>query len=186
MALPRCAIGALPFAVSMKVAKFVMSSATDEQSSPNAPTARCAIAPLACSSCSSVTECIASQNRRWSRTVPGTPVNRGAAVLAHQSANPSFEHGATTRFSAASARYVPADAPASARRGPAASSISAATPRSSSTPHAAATAPKSLCWVRSGSPRPPPRIAAASSSAVPRYSCETIRGLPSTRADSTR
>ena len=45
-------------------------------------------------------------------------------------------------------------------------------------PHAAAMAPNSLCLVRSGRPRPPPRIAAASSSAVPRYSCATIRGLP--------
>ena len=87
----------------MNVAKFVISRATDEQSSPNACTARSAIAALACSSRSRVTACIASQNRRWSSTVPGTRVNRGAAVLAHQSANPSFEHGATTRFSAASA-----------------------------------------------------------------------------------
>ena len=53
-------------------------------------------------------------------------------------------------------------------------------------PQAAATAPKSLCWVRAGRPSPPPRIAAASSPAVPRYSCETILGWPFTRADSTK
>ena len=113
-------------------------------------------------------------------------MNRGAAVVAHHSANRSLEHGAASRFSAASARYVPADAPASARRGPAAASIRPATPRSSSIPQAAAATPKSLCCTRSGSPSPPRRIAAASSSAVPRYSCDTIRGLPPTRADSTR
>lgn len=62
-----------------------------------------------------MTTCIASQNLRWSRTAAGILVNRGAAVLAHQSLNPGFEHGATTRFSAARARYVPVLAPASPR-----------------------------------------------------------------------
>ena len=48
----------------MKVAKFVMSSATEEQSTPEACTIRTAIARLISSSCSRVTACIASQNRR--------------------------------------------------------------------------------------------------------------------------
>ena len=64
MALPRCATGALPFAVSMKVAKLVMSSATEEQSTPDASTIRTAIRREISSSCPSVTACIASQNRR--------------------------------------------------------------------------------------------------------------------------
>ena len=84
-----------------------MSRATDEQSGPASPTIRSAIRPLIWSRSSSVTTCIASQNLRWSRTAAGIFVNRGAAVLAHQSLNPGFEHGATTRFSAARARYVP-------------------------------------------------------------------------------
>ena len=33
-------------------------------------------------------------------------MNRAAAVVFHQSANAAFEHGATSRFSAASARYA--------------------------------------------------------------------------------
>ena len=113
-------------------------------------------------------------------------MNRSAAVDFHQSANPAFEHGATSRFSAASARYVPVDSGCPAGAGPATSSMMPDTPRFSSTLHAAATAPNSLCLVLSGRPSPPPRIAAASSSAVPRYSWEMIRGWPSTRADSTR
>jgi len=64
LALPRCAIGALPFAVLMNDAKLVMSSATDEQSTPDASTIRTAIVRLIASSCSRVTACIASQNRR--------------------------------------------------------------------------------------------------------------------------
>jgi uncharacterized protein YfiM (DUF2279 family) len=47
---------------------------------------------------------IASRNRRWSSAAAGTRVNRSAAVVTHQSANAAFEHGATTRFNAASAR----------------------------------------------------------------------------------
>jgi hypothetical protein len=57
-------MGALPFPVSMKVAKFVISSATDEQSTPVDATIRTAIFRLISSSCSRVTACIASQNRR--------------------------------------------------------------------------------------------------------------------------
>ena len=154
-ALPRCATGALPFAVSMKVAKLVMSSATDEQSSPMRSTIRSAIVAagpvqfLQRDGVHRVPEPAVVQHRR------GDLRERGAAVVAHQSANPSLEHGATTRFSAASARYVPVLAPASARRAPQAPSMMPATPRSSSTPHAAAAAPKSRCCTRSGSPSPP-------------------------------
>jgi hypothetical protein len=114
-------------------------------------------------------------------------VNRSPAVVRHQSANASFEHGATSRFSAASARYVPALAPASERRAPHASSMIAATPSSAIIPHAAATSPNARCRVRSG-------MAAASrasssapiSAAVPRYRSEIILGLPSTQPISRR
>jgi len=64
LALPRCASGARPFAVAMKVAQFVMSSATDDTSTPDTCTIRAAISCDACSSCSIVTACIASQNLR--------------------------------------------------------------------------------------------------------------------------
>ena len=117
LALPRCAIGALPFAVSMKVAKLVMSSATEETSTPEDCTIRTAIVRLIFSSCLRVTACIASQNRRWSSAGAGILVNRAAAVVFHQSANAAFEHGATSRFSAASARYVPVDSGCPAGRG---------------------------------------------------------------------
>src|ERR1039457_5230781 len=66
LALPRCATGALPFAVSMNVAKLVMSSATDDTSTPDNPTIRTAISRLISSSCSRVTACIASQKYRRS------------------------------------------------------------------------------------------------------------------------
>jgi hypothetical protein len=46
LALPRWAVGALPLAVAMKVAKLVMSRATDEQSSPNSLTIASAMAWL--------------------------------------------------------------------------------------------------------------------------------------------
>ena len=64
MAFPRWATGALPFPVAIKVAKLVMSSATDDTSTPLACTILAAICSGACSSCSSVMACIASQNRR--------------------------------------------------------------------------------------------------------------------------
>ena len=74
-----------------------------------------------------------------------------------------------------------------AGRGPAASSMIAATPSSSSMPQAAATSPNARCRVRSGSAAAPrPSTAAAISAAVPRYRSETIFGLPSTRAISRR
>ena len=48
----------------MNVAKLVMSSATDDTSAPETRTIRAAILSDACSSCSRVMACIASQNRR--------------------------------------------------------------------------------------------------------------------------
>ena len=57
-------MGAFPLAVAMKVAKLVMSRATDEQSSPNSPVIRSAIRRLISSRSSRDTACIASQNRR--------------------------------------------------------------------------------------------------------------------------
>ena len=54
-----------------------------------------------------------------------------------------------------------------------------------SIPHTAATSPKARCRVRAGA-TVALSIAAAMSAAEPRYRWETIRGLPPTRADSTR
>ena len=88
----------------MKVAKFVMSSATLDTSAPETRTTLAAICREASCSCSTVTACIASQNRRWSSAEAPILVNRSAAVVFHQSANCAFEQGATSRFSAASAR----------------------------------------------------------------------------------
>ncbi len=47
---------------------------------------------------------MASQKRRWSSAAVGTLVKRSAAVVCHQSAKASLEHGATTRLAVASAR----------------------------------------------------------------------------------
>ena len=114
-------------------------------------------------------------------------MNRSAAVVFHQSAKAAFEHGATSRFSAASARYVPADAPASARRAPVTSLMIAATPRSRRTPQAAATSPNARWRVRSGSTAASLASSSASmSAAVPRYRSETSLGLPSTQPISRR
>ena len=88
----------------MKVAKFVMSRATDEQSAPDDSAMASAIRREISSICSRVTACIASQNRRWSSTSAPILVNRPAAVPDHQSANASLEQGATSRPRAASAR----------------------------------------------------------------------------------
>src|ERR1035441_8668474 len=58
----------------------------------------------------------------------------------------------------------------------------AATPRAARSPHAAATAPKSRCRVRSGSIRSSRASnSAATSAAVPTYRSEIIFGLPSTQ-----
>ena len=43
-------------------------------------------------------------------------VNRSAAVVFRQSAKAAFEHGATSRFSVASARHVPVDSDCPAGR----------------------------------------------------------------------
>src|ERR1039457_6914340 len=65
--------------------------------------------------------------------------------------------------------------------------MTAATPRSASSPHAAATAPKSRCRVRSGSIRSSRASSSASTSAaVPTYRSEIIFGLPSTQPISRR
>jgi hypothetical protein len=88
----------------MNVAKFVMSSATLDTSTPATRMISAAIVSDARSSCAGVTACIASQNRRWSSAEAGIFVNLSAAVVFHQSANAAFEQGAASRFSAASAR----------------------------------------------------------------------------------
>ena len=75
-----------------------------DEDTPDHSTIRTAIVREISSSCSRVTACIASQNRRWSRPGAGILVNRAAAVVFHQSANAAFEQGAASRFSAASAR----------------------------------------------------------------------------------
>ena len=64
LALPRCAIGALALPVSMNVAKFVMSSATELVSSPNRAHAASASFSSIRGSASSGTAWNASQNRR--------------------------------------------------------------------------------------------------------------------------
>ena len=46
---------------------------------------------------------IASQNRRWSSAAAPKRTKRSPAVLAHHSEKASFEHGSTTRLSAAKA-----------------------------------------------------------------------------------
>ena len=158
-------MGALSLPESMYVAKFVMSSANELMSRSNvsiiASASRCSIS----ASCFTVIACIASQNRRWSSAPAGTFVNRTPAVVFHQSTNASFEHGATTRFSAANAKYVPIDAPASARRVPTTESITPITSNLSSNPHVAARSPKPRCRVRSGSTAPSRASSSASMSA---------------------
>ena len=91
-------------ALSMKVAKFVMSNASPDRSRPNSVTIAVLIARSAAASLSVSRASMASQNRRWSVAATGSLVNRGPAVVAHQSAKASFEHGATTRLAVASAR----------------------------------------------------------------------------------
>ena len=90
------------FAESMKVAKLVMSSTSPDRSSPTASSPPDPALDLG--------------QLRHGEHVHGVPepaviqraagilTHRSAAVVAHQSANASFEHGATTRFSVASAR----------------------------------------------------------------------------------
>src|SRR5664280_2238712 len=114
-------------------------------------------------------------------------MNRSAAVFFHQSANPRLEHGSTTRFSTARARYVPTDNGSPDGAGPPASSITAATPRSLNRPHTAATAPKARSRIRSGTTASSRASSSASiSAAEPRYRSETIFGLPSTQPISRR
>ena len=72
-------------------------------------------------------------------------------------------------------------AAASARRGTTAS-ITSTAPIRSITDQTAARSPNRLCWLRTGAPA----SFAAISAALPRYCCDTIRGVPPTRADSTR
>ncbi|MDJ0346495.1 hypothetical protein QMK19_36480 [Streptomyces sp. H10-C2] len=81
-----------------------MSSASADTSRLNPSIMRKVIRRSISASADSGTFRIASQNRRWSSAAAGTRVIRSAAVVAHQSANAAFEQGATTRFSAASAR----------------------------------------------------------------------------------
>ena len=164
-----------------------MSNANELMSSPNVSIIATASWCSIWASSARVIACIASQNRRWSSAPAGTRMNRSAAVVFHQSANASFEHGATTRFNAANARYVPTDAPASARRVPTTESITPITSNRPSTPQVAATAPKPRCRVRAGSAATSwASSSAAMSAAEPRYRSETILGLPSTRAISRR
>jgi hypothetical protein len=88
----------------MKVAKFVMSSASPDRSRPNSLTMVVAIARSAAASLAVSRLSMASQNRRWPVAATGTLVNRGPAVVAHQCSKASFEHGATTRLAVARAR----------------------------------------------------------------------------------
>ena len=130
---------------------------------------------------------MASQNFRWSSTWLLILVNRSPAVPAQKSAKPILEPGCTSRPNAANARYVPTEAPASARRGPTTASITPATSNSVSIDQAAATSPNRRCFVRCGRVPASARSSAASiSAAEPRYRSETIFGLPSTQPISRR
>src|SRR5260370_23681726 len=148
---------------------------------------RRAIRRLSSSRSSRLTACIASQNRRWPSALALTLVNRSAAVVFRQSPKASLEPGATSRFSAASVRYVPADAPASDRRAPATPSMIPATPSPASSPQAAATSPNARWRVRSGNTAASRASSSASmSAALPRYRSEIIFGLPPTQPISRR
>jgi len=88
----------------MKVAKFVMSSASPDRSRPNSVTIVATIARSAAASWAVSRLSMASQNLWWSVAATGTLVNRGPAVVAHHCSKASVLHGATTRFNVASAR----------------------------------------------------------------------------------
>lgn len=92
-------------------------------------------------------------------------------------------HGASARFNAANAIYRPTDGPCS-RLGTT-SSISSITPNRWAIRHNAATPPASKMTVSFGLGGAAPSARFTMASTVPRYFCHTIRGLPSTRADST-
>src|SRR5660397_294228 len=105
--LPRASSGAASLVESTQVAKFVMSRATDEVSTPYSATIFAATLLLISARCSAEIWFIAAQNRRWSSFAALILVNRGPAVLTHQLEICAFEHGATTRFSAAMTRNLP-------------------------------------------------------------------------------
>ena len=171
----------------MWVAKFVMSRASADTSRANRSIIAAEIRRSISTRSASDTARIASQNRRWSNASGATRAIRSPTVVAHQSANAAFEHGATTRPSVANAGYVPTDAPASARREPTTASTIATTSSSPSTSHTAATSPNGRCRTRSGSSAcSRAAIAASISAAVPGYRSDTRLGLPSTRAISRR
>src|SRR5680860_909211 len=109
--LPRASSGAASLVESTQVAKFVMSRATDEVSTPYSATIFAATLLLISVRCSAEIWFIASQKRRWSSFAALILVNRGPAVLTHQLEICAFEHGATTRFSAAMTRNLPTDTP---------------------------------------------------------------------------
>ena len=81
-----------------------MSNATLEVSRSNILIIRVASRVEISCRASPSTACMASQNLRWSSTLPLIRVNRSAAVVAHQSAKAFFDRGATSRPSAANAR----------------------------------------------------------------------------------
>src|SRR5664280_2914135 len=126
-----------------------MSSTSPEQSRPKDRTMRATMRRSISTSCSSETTSMASQNLRWSRAETASLHIRSPAVVDHQSAKASFEHGAATRLAIARAKYIPTDADASERRSPTTSSTSSTippTPRRSSIPHTAARSPN-FRWV---------------------------------------
>src|SRR5665811_4462 len=82
--LPRASSGAASLVESTQVAKFVMSRATDEVSTPYSATIFAATLLLISARCSAEIWFIASQKRRWSSFAALILVNRGPAVLTHQ------------------------------------------------------------------------------------------------------
>src|SRR5660397_266439 len=126
--LPRASSGAASLVESTQVAKFVMSRATDEVSTPYSATIFAATLLLISARCSAEIWFIASQKRRWSSFAALILVNRGPAVLTHQLEICAFEHGATTRFSAAMTRNLPTDTPLTGAAPATTSSMICATP----------------------------------------------------------
>ncbi len=107
-------------------------------------------------------------------------------AVAHQFANASFEHRRDDPVGGGQCQVGPdrrtgIGAPGSARR-----VDRSATFNRSRIAQTAARSPNVLCWVRSGLPAGAPARRAITSAVLPRYCCSTMRGFPSTRADSTR
>jgi hypothetical protein len=95
-------MGARSLPESMKVAKLVMSSTRPDRSRLYSWTIRRKISPSISRRSWAEIRSIARQKCPWPAASAGNCVQRGPAVLSHQSAKASFEQGATTRLATAS------------------------------------------------------------------------------------